>query len=148
MPGTFPLDLSGRRVRLREFSADDLDAVVAIVGDDRVTTFLSFDSKTRDQAEAMLADILERARTEFYLAVEPLAGLPLVGFIRLALGRVRAAKLGYAIHADHWGRGYATDAVRTTPTVGFVDKPTQIAGLGVGLSTSRRIADGSGMIGR
>lgn len=117
MPRTSPLDLPGRRIRLREFAVDDLAAVAAVVGDDRVTTFLSFDSKTRDQAEAMLAGILERARTdprtEFYLAVEPLAGLPLVGFIRLALGGVRAAKLGYAIHADHWGRGYATDAVRT-----------------------------------
>ncbi|GAB3766915.1 GNAT family N-acetyltransferase [Microlunatus parietis] len=112
-----PLDLAGGLVRLREFAADDLDAVAAIVGDDRVTTFLSFDSRTREQAESMLAGILDRAelepRTEFYLAVEPLAGPPLVGFIRLALGGVRAAKLGYAIHADHWGRGYATDALRT-----------------------------------
>jgi ribosomal-protein-alanine N-acetyltransferase len=32
---------------------------------------------------------------------------------------VQAAKLGYAIAADHWGRGYATDAARAMVTFGF-----------------------------
>lgn len=36
-----------------------------------------------------------------------------MGFIRLAHSGVRAAKIGYAVAADHWGRGYATDAVGT-----------------------------------
>jgi ribosomal-protein-alanine N-acetyltransferase len=37
----------------------------------------------------------------------------LIGFARLGLGGVKAAKLGYAIRADRWGKGYATDACRT-----------------------------------
>lgn len=103
------LDLPGRSVRLREFTGADEEAVAGIVGDDRVTDFLSFDSRTREQSAAMLAGVIDRSgirpRVEFYLAVEPLAGPPLVGFVRLALSGVRAAKLGYAIAADHWGRG-------------------------------------------
>ena len=43
------------------------------------------------------------------------------GFARLGLGGVKAAKLGYAIHADHWGHGYATDAARTLASFGFAD---------------------------
>ncbi len=117
MTGSYPLELQGDRVRLREFSTNDLDAVAGIVGDDRVSTFMSFDSRLREQAETMLNGILERAqadpRTEFYLAVEPLSGPPAVGTIRIAFSGVRAAKLGYMIDADHWGNGYATDAVRT-----------------------------------
>jgi len=35
------------------------------------------------------------------------------------LDGVRAAKLGYAIRADQWGRGYATDAARTLVNYGF-----------------------------
>jgi RimJ/RimL family protein N-acetyltransferase len=43
-----------------------------------------------------------------------------VGFVRLALGGVmKAGKLGYAIHAAHWGHGYATDAVGTLIGFGF-----------------------------
>lgn len=117
MTHTFPLTLSGERVSLREFTPEDLDVVARIVGDDRVTTFLSFDSRTRDQASATLTGMLSSARaeprTEFYLAIEPLDSPPAVGFIRLALSGVRAAKVGYAVAADQWGRGYATDAVQT-----------------------------------
>ena len=38
---------------------------------------------------------------------------------RLGLGGVKAAKLGFAIAADHWGHGYATDAARNLITFGF-----------------------------
>ena len=70
----------------------------------------------------MIASAIERAqqdpRTEFYLAVT-LPNDDLIGFARLGLDGVRAAKLGYAIRADHWGRGYATDAARTLVNYGF-----------------------------
>lgn len=111
------VELTGRLTRLREFVSDDLDDTLAIVGDDRVTRFLSFDSRNRDQAAAMLTGALLRARhtprTEYYLAVTPSADRRLIGFARLGLAGVEAAKLGYAIAADHQGRGYATDAART-----------------------------------
>lgn len=109
--------LESERIGLREFRLDDLDAVHGIVGDDRVTWFLSFDSRSREQAEDMLAGILERAqkdpRTEFYLAITPTGTDELIGFARLALGGVKAAKLGYAVAHEHQGKGYATDAVIT-----------------------------------
>ena len=114
---TAPIELHGHRTRLREFGPGDLDAVHGIVGDDRVTRFLSFDSRSQDQAEDMLAGILKRTqddpRTEYYLAITPADTGELVGFARLALGGVQAAKLGYAIAHGHQGKGYATDAVRT-----------------------------------
>jgi RimJ/RimL family protein N-acetyltransferase len=66
---------------------------------------------------AAVASTVVMPRTEYYLAVT--AGGELVGFVRLALGGVKAAKLGYAIHADHWGNGYATDAARTIVRLGF-----------------------------
>ncbi|WP_305784971.1 GNAT family N-acetyltransferase [Symbioplanes lichenis] len=69
----------------------------------------------------MLNGILERAvlesRSEYYLAVE-VQGV-LAGFCRLGFNGVKAAKLGYAIGADHWGKGYATDAARTMVDFGF-----------------------------
>jgi ribosomal-protein-alanine N-acetyltransferase len=117
------VQLDGRQVRLREFRHDDLDPSLRVVGDDRVTCWLSFDSLSREEQATRLAGAIERAaedpRTEFYLAVTTQADDELIGFVRLGLGGVRAAKLGYAIAADHWGHGYATDAAQTMITFGF-----------------------------
>ncbi|MGQ0838197.1 GNAT family N-acetyltransferase [Actinokineospora sp.] len=117
------VELCGERTRLREFRVDDLDASLSVVGDDRVTRFLSFDSLSREIQAERLAGAIQRAslnpRTEFYLAVTGRADDQLIGFVRLGLGGVRAAKLGYAIAADHWGHGYATDAARTLIEFGF-----------------------------
>ncbi|WP_084211456.1 GNAT family N-acetyltransferase [Pseudonocardia acaciae] len=117
------LRLTGVLTRLREFRLDDVDDAFAVLGDDRVTRTLSFDSRTPGQVRDMLAGAIERAaarpRTEYYLAVTPLAGDRLVGFARLGLTGVRAAKLGTAIAADHWRLGYARDAVTTLLGFGF-----------------------------
>jgi RimJ/RimL family protein N-acetyltransferase len=119
----YPVRLLGERTVLREFTADDLDAVHAIIGDDRVTRWLSFDSRSRDQAEQMLTGVLDRAqaesRSEYYLGVTQLDSDTLVGFVRLATSGVQAGKLGYAVNADYWRRGYARDAARTMTSFGF-----------------------------
>jgi RimJ/RimL family protein N-acetyltransferase len=119
----YPVCLTGDGTSLREFQLEDADDVLAIVGDDRVTTWLSFDSRSHEQALAMVRGAVERAhldpRDEYYLAITRRDDDQLVGFIRLALGGVQAAKLGYAIAADHWGHGYATDAARQMLGFGF-----------------------------
>jgi RimJ/RimL family protein N-acetyltransferase len=118
----YPVELEGAKVWLREFRRDDVDAALALVGDDRVTRWLSFDSRTREQAVDMIEGTIERAqqepRTEYYLAVTIDAD-ELVGFARLGLTGVQAAKLGYAIAADHWGNGYALDGTRTLVSFAF-----------------------------
>lgn len=112
----YPVRLAGEHTCLREFEPADVDDVAAIVGDDRVTTWLSFDSRDRAEAADLVTATLERARQEprdeFYLAITRRGDDRMIGFARLALTGVRAAKLGYAVAADHWGHGYATDAVR------------------------------------
>jgi RimJ/RimL family protein N-acetyltransferase len=116
-------DIIGQRIRLREFNIDDLDDSLAVVADDRVTRWLSFDSLTREQQSERLKGIIHRAqetpRTEYYLAVTPTDSHQLVGFARLGLAGARAAKLGYAIAYEHQGKGYATDAARTLIRYGF-----------------------------
>lgn len=117
--------LTGRVITLRELRPDDAADAFAIVGDDRVTRSLSFDSRDQAQTTAMIDGAVRRARdeprTEYYLAV----ALPddadqrMIGFARLGLTGHQAAKLGYAIHADHWGHGYAADAARTIISFGF-----------------------------
>ena len=122
----YPVRVRGKLVILREFTAGDLDGVLAVVGDDRVTRWLSFDSRSRAEAEAMLAGVIERAglepRTEYYLAVTlPGDEAQVAGFCRLGLDGAKAAKLGYAIRPEFQGRGYATDAARALTSFGFRD---------------------------
>ena len=119
----YPVELHGQLVTLREFASADLTDVLHIVGDDEVTSWLSFDSRSADEARTMLDGMLTRARqeprAEYYLAVAAPADRAVIGFARLGLGGVQSAKLGFAIRRSAWGRGYATDAARTLITFGF-----------------------------
>ena len=116
----YPIRIVGDQVVLREFTPADVDNVLAIIGDDAVTTWLSFDSRDRDQAVAMIEGTITRAqqepRTEFYLGVTKRDDDRVIGFARIGLSGVQAGKIGYAIAAKEWGRGYATDAARTLIT--------------------------------
>jgi ribosomal-protein-alanine N-acetyltransferase len=94
-----------------------------VIGDDQVTRSLSFNSRTRDQVAVLIHEAVDRAkqhpRSEFYFAITLPEADKLIGFARLGLSGVQAAKLGYAIHAAQWGNGYATDAIRTLLDFGF-----------------------------
>jgi RimJ/RimL family protein N-acetyltransferase len=118
----YPITITGHQVDLRDFRPDDIPDAHAIVGDDRVTRSLSYDTRDLAQTTAMIEGAIKRAqndpRTEYYLAITDKQD-HMIGFARLGLNGVQAAKLGYAIHADHWGHGYATDAARTLTTYGF-----------------------------
>lgn len=115
--------LLGELTTLREFRTSDLDDYLAITGDDRVTAWMAFDSYHRDRAAEMLAGIIERStredRPDHMLAITRQDDDQLIGFARIAPSGAWAAKLGYAIHADHWGRGYATDAARVLVRFAF-----------------------------
>jgi RimJ/RimL family protein N-acetyltransferase len=119
----YPVELYGRQVVLREFTQGDLADVLGIVGDDAVTQWLSFNSRSQDEARTMLDGILARARqeprTEYYLAIALPSERTVIGFARLGLAGVQAAKLGFAVRRSQWGRGYASDAARTLITFGF-----------------------------
>lgn len=118
----YPITIPGRVITLRDMRSDDAADALAIVGDDRVTRWLSFDSRDHAAAVAMVEGTIQRAqltpRTEYYLAVTD-ATDRMIGFARLGLTGHQAAKLGYAIAADHWGHGYATDAARTIVNYGL-----------------------------
>lgn len=117
----YPVEIHGQHVLLREFRPGDLADVLRIVGDDSVTRWLSFDTRSESEAETMLQGIISRARqiprAEYYLAVVPDSTGAVAGFARLGLNGINAAKLGGAIRRSYWGRGLATDAA--TALIGF-----------------------------
>ena len=74
--------LMGAKVRLREFRLDDFGAALQVVGDPRVTDWLSFDARSADQTRSMIEGIIaapeNNYRTEYYLAITRLASTDLV----------------------------------------------------------------------
>ncbi|TDD57537.1 N-acetyltransferase [Kribbella antibiotica] len=115
--------LNGELTVLREFRGSDLDDYLSVFGDDRVTDWMAFASYDRARAEKSLATLLERSaqadRPDYMLAVTRRDDDRMIGFVRLAPGVHKNAKLGYGVHADHWGHGYATDTARTMLEFGF-----------------------------
>lgn len=136
--------ISGSRVRLREFRMSDLDDSMAVVADDRVTRWLSFDSLTREQQSKRLSGIIERIagrpRREYYLAVTTLDSDRLIGFARLGLDGVNAGKLGYAVAYDYWGNGYGTDASLSLVRFGFKDLGLHRISAAIGSDNAASIA--------
>lgn len=117
------LHIPGSLVLLRELAPEDVDDVYRIVGDERVTQWMSFASKSLDETAAMLRGVARRAkerpRTEYYLGVTLHEQGRVIGTVRLGLGGVQAAKLGYMMAADAQRHGYGTDAVNTMIEYGF-----------------------------
>ncbi len=147
----YPVELPGQQVVLRDFAPGDLADSLHVVGDDAVTRWLSFDSRSEDQARVMLDGVLARARqqprTEYYLAVTVPPGRTVIGFARLGLAGIRAAKLGFAIRRSQWGHGYAGDAARALVTFGFgqLDLHRISAAAGPGNAASIAVIERLGM---
>ncbi|MFI5623788.1 GNAT family N-acetyltransferase [Nocardioides sp. NPDC051685] len=121
-----PFKLDAGALVLRDFEEGDTDGVHAIVGDERVTHWLSFDSRSREEAQAMLDGILDRQncspRPEYYLAItESASPEVIIGFARLGLGGVKAADLGYALRPEWQHRGHARTAVSRMIEFAFND---------------------------
>jgi RimJ/RimL family protein N-acetyltransferase len=122
-----PVTRSSARLGLRELAHADVDAVLAIYGSPAATEHLSFEPRTREQVEQIVARSITAAtatpRTEYALAVIEQETGELIGFGRLALDphQQRGATMGFALRPEVWGRGYGVETVRLLLALGFND---------------------------
>ncbi|MFF7634647.1 GNAT family N-acetyltransferase [Kitasatospora sp. NPDC008050] len=115
--------LTGPRLVLREIEPGDADALLDIYGDPAVTRHLSFGPCTPEQVdlivERSIAGAAEEPRTEYSLAVARVDRHELIGSVRLATERQRAASIGFALHPAVWGQGFGPEAVALLCALGF-----------------------------
>ncbi|WP_062646003.1 GNAT family N-acetyltransferase [Streptomyces maremycinicus] len=122
-----PITRSGARLRLRELTITDVEALVALYGSPAATEHLSLEPRNREQVEQVVAWSVAQAtvtpRTEYALAVIQSETAELIGSGRLALDphQQRGATMGFALRPDVWGRGYGVETVRLLLSVGFND---------------------------
>jgi RimJ/RimL family protein N-acetyltransferase len=122
---TYPLETE--RLLLRPLTADDIDAVHAYQSLDEVCAYLPYEPRTREEVERRLTGP-DFTRTELDAEGQVL----ILGIALKEAGQVigdvllmwhsekhRSGELGYELHPDHWGRGYAVEASRVVLGLAF-----------------------------
>lgn len=123
----YPVTIDGARIRLREFTGDDVDGVLAIYGDPVVVEHLSFEPRERDQVAATLKAVTGAARAaprdEYSLAATLIGTDEVIGFARLAVDAQHpgqsSGQLGFALRRDVWGQGLGRETVELLLRLGF-----------------------------
>jgi ribosomal-protein-alanine N-acetyltransferase len=139
------------RLTLREFVKSDFDAVFAYSSDPRVTRYLFFGPRDQDGTAEYLDDLLasqrERPRTRFELAVEESASARVIGACDLSFIERNEVDLGYMLHAEAWGQGYATEIALALIDAAFFDLRAErvISTVDVNNSASIRVLEKIGM---
>jgi RimJ/RimL family protein N-acetyltransferase len=122
----YPLETE--RLLLRPFDAGDLDALFAIHSRPDVARYLYWRPRTRDEVRTALEEKI-RGRgigsvgDSLTLAVVLRATTELIGECNLHLlsDEHRQGDIGFIVHPDHHGRGYATEAARVMLRLAFED---------------------------
>jgi RimJ/RimL family protein N-acetyltransferase len=108
-----PLEIRSRRLRLRRLTEADLPALLWLVADPgfhaAVEEMGSSEPEVRRYLEERAGYTDFELGKVFDLAVELLDG-PVIGLVTLVRRLADQGEIGYALHADHRSRGYATEA--------------------------------------
>lgn len=121
--GAQPLETE--RLRLRRLTRADAPAFFAMMSDERVTRFLMMPRMhALSEAESLLEadEALYASDPAFYLwALEAKASGLVLGTVSLSVvdPRSAVAEAAYSLGYDHWGQGYAAEALRAALDFGF-----------------------------
>jgi RimJ/RimL family protein N-acetyltransferase len=121
---TYPLLTD--RLSLRPFREDDLDAFHAIQSRPDVVRFLCWEPLSRDETRELLErrkaqTAIGREGDRLNLAADQRATGSLVGNFSLlwASERHQQGEIGFVMHPDHHGHGYATEGAQLMLRLGF-----------------------------
>ena len=145
--------LETERLILRQWREGDWPAFAAMNADSRVMEHFPglITREASDETARRLAARIEERGWGLW-AVEVAGGAPFIGFVGLSVPRWDAhftpcVEVGWRLAADHWGKGYASEAARAAVRFGF-----ERVGLGEIVSftvpgnwRSRRVMEGLGM---
>ena len=121
-------ELRGGRVLLRGWMEDDLEPFAALNADPRVMEHYPA-PLTREESDAFVREriVPHFAEHRFGLwAVEAPGDAPFVGYVGLAVPTFETeftpcVEIGWRLAAEHWGKGYATEAARVALDFGFAE---------------------------
>ena len=103
------LPIETARLRLRRLVPGDLAALHAIHSREDVTRWLYWDPRSQDEVRTSLDAHIKRPFDEGVVLAIDLEG-ELIGTANVAVGEHRQGEIGFMLHPDHQGHGYATEA--------------------------------------
>jgi RimJ/RimL family protein N-acetyltransferase len=113
------------RLRLRSWRDDDFEAYAALNADPRVMEFYP-SVVSREESRVRFDRWQAHAAEQGYAfwPVELIGGPPFIGMVGLSRADFEApflpaVEIGWRLAAEHWGRGYATEAARAALAFGF-----------------------------
>ncbi len=112
------LRLPTERLLLRDFEQEDWRAVQAYASRPEVYRFQPWGPSTPDDAQEYVEQAIGQARTqprtEYALAIVLKTTNVVIGACTLMIQsqQVRQGELGYFLHPDSWGHGYATEVAQ------------------------------------
>ncbi len=112
------------RLILREFKESDFDALRDIDSRPEMHTFekeLPGVEETRQSLDTYIRDALDLPRVHHQLAITIQPADTARGIVKLSRQwqAIREWEVGWAIHPEEWGRGYATEAAKYLINWGF-----------------------------
>ena len=118
-------ELRTERLLLRRWLPADRAPFAALNADTRVTEFLAA-ALSREESDTLVAAIEAHFDAHgFGLWAVALPGVtPFAGFVGLSIPRFEShftpcVEIGWRLAAEHWGRGYASEAARAALELGF-----------------------------
>jgi RimJ/RimL family protein N-acetyltransferase len=109
--------LETERLVLRQPTLADVKAIAAVVADKRVSINLRRvpHPYTLDDATQFVTTVASTIDTVFLIEHER----SVIGLVGISWEDENAPELGYCLRADHWGKGYATEAARAVIDYAF-----------------------------
>ena len=113
------------RLTIREYSPDDVPAVLAYQRDPRYLQYYAWPDRSQDDVKAFLKTFIdwqeEEPRHRFQLAITLTETGELIGGcgVRRIPDNDWEAEIGYELTHEQWGNGYATEASRALLAFGF-----------------------------
>jgi len=120
------MELITPRLRLREFSEKDFQAMLELDSKAELHTYESFipyTEETRQKLDEYLNYQQEFPRKSYVLAITIPPEDFVMGIVRLSRNweTIREWEIGWAVHPDEWGKGYATEAAWAMINWGFTE---------------------------
>jgi len=144
-----PMETSS--LRLREFRHEDFEAVCRYVTDPRVSRYLFHAPAGLDEARNYLSNVIryqsERPRAIWELAIDERRSGRHVGACNLTITAPGEGDIGYMLHSDTWGRGYASEVACALRDAAFRDLALErvIATVDVRNVASMRVLEKAGL---
>jgi ribosomal-protein-alanine N-acetyltransferase len=141
------------RLRIRSWRDDDLEPFAAMNADPRVMEFFPSVHSREESAKYFAGGRARMAERGYGLwPVEVVGGASFIGMVGLSDPRFEApfmpaVEIGWRLAAEHWGRGYATEAARAVLAFGFerLALAQIVSFTTVGNARSRRVMEKLGM---